>query len=180
MKSRSKQELNNIASSWEMRDGVLVWKRNANGGKKVGDLVGLSTLKSGHQNCFLTFSGKLVGYSVGQIAWFLYTKKWPDGEIDHKDCDPKNNLFKNLRIASRGEQCVNRAAGRKGRVNKGVYKRGYGEKWSAQIWIDKRCVNLGTFNSEDEAAEVRELATTMLHGDFANKMSYALASKEQT
>ena len=180
MKNRTEQELNNIASSWEMRDGVLLWKRNANGGKKVGDPVGLATLKNGHQNCFLTFSKKLSGYSVGQIAWFLYTGKWPDGEVDHKDCNPKNNLFENLRVASRSEQCMNRISGRKGRANKGVYKRDYGNKWSAQIWVNKRCVNLGTFDSEDEAVEVRELATTMLHGDFSNKMSYASAFKERT
>ena len=158
---------------------MLLWKRNANGGKKAGDLVGVTTSKSGHQNCFLTFSGKLVGYSVGQIAWFLYTGKWPDEEIDHKDCNPKNNMFENLRLANRSEQCMNRVSGRKGRANKGVYKRDYGNKWSAQIWINKRCVNLGTFDSEDEAIEVRELATTMLHGCFSNKMSYATALKEQ-
>ena len=175
MKTRYQLELQHIAASWEMRDGVLTWKRKANGNKNVGDPVGLTKRKSGHTNCFLTHNGKLVGYSVGQIAWFLYTGEWASGEIDHKDCNPQNNLFENLRIASREEQCKNRVAGRKGRVNKGVYKRNYGNKWSAQIWVNKRCINLGTFNSEDEAAEIRELATDMLHGEFANKMSYALA-----
>jgi hypothetical protein len=177
MKKRSPQELNHIAASWEMREGVLVWKRNANGGKKIGDPVGLTTLKSGHTNCFLTHNGKLIGYSVGQVAWFLYTGQWADGEIDHKDCNPQNNVFKNLRLADRSEQCRNRVAGRKGRVNKGVYKRDYGNKWSAQIWVNKRCIHLGTFDSEDEAVEVRELAADMLHGEFANKMSYASAIK---
>ena len=175
MKARTAQELEGIASSWEMRGGVLVWKRNAAGGKKAGDPVGLTTLKSGHQNCYLLFCGKLVGYSVGQVAWFLYTGQWPNGEVDHKDCNPQNNLLENLRIASREEQCRNRAAGRSGRPNKGVYKRDYGDKWSAQIWVNKRCVCLGTFDSEAEAVEVRERATKTLHGEFANTMSYATA-----
>jgi hypothetical protein len=175
MKKRSPQELDHIAASWEMREGVLTWKRSAGGGKKIGDPVGLSKLKSGYTNCFLTHNGKLVGYSVGQIAWFLYTGQWADGEIDHKDCNPQNNVFENLRIASREEQCRNRAAGRLGRANKGVYKRDYGNKWSAQIWVNKRCVCLGTFDSEAAAVEVRERATRALHGEFANTMSYATA-----
>ena len=155
-----------------MRDGALVWKRQANGGKKIGDLVGLTTLSSGHQNCFLTLGGKLVGYSVGQIAWFLYTGKWADEEVDHKDGNPQNNLFENLRLANRSEQCKNRIAGLAGRKNKGVYKRSYGNKWSAQIWSNGVCKNLGTFGTEEEAVEVRELATVMLHSDFANTRSY--------
>jgi hypothetical protein len=175
MKKRDQLELKHIFASWEMRNGVLTWKRNANGGKKIGDPVGLTTLRSGHINCFLTHSGKLVGYPVGQISWFLYTGKWPDGEIDHKDCNPQNNVFDNLRVASREEQCRNRAAGRAGRPNKGVYKRNYGDKWSAQIWVNKQCICLGTFDSEVEAVEVRERATKTLHGEFANTMSYATA-----
>ena len=175
MKYRTEQELQHIASSWEMRGGILVWKRNAAGGKKAGDAVGLTTLKSGHQNCYLSLCGKLIGYSVGQVAWFLYTGQWPNGEVDHKDCSPQNNLFENLRVASRKEQCRNRVAGRAGRPNKGVYKRDYGDKWSAQIWVDGKCKCLGTFDSEAEAVEVRELATELMHGEFANKMSYATA-----
>ena len=172
MKNRTEQELQNIASSWEMRDGILTWKRQANGGKKIGDPVGVTTLSSGHQKCFLTFGGKLVGYSVGQVAWFLYTGEWADLEVDHKDCNPMNNLFENLRLANRSQQCKNRVAGRKGRANKGVYKRNYGDKWSAQIWVGKRCICLGTYASSQEAAEVRELATAMLHDEFANTQSY--------
>ena len=178
MKKRTEQELENIASSWEMCDGVLTWKRSTNRGKKIGDPVGLSTLKSGHENCCLTLSGKLIGYSLGQVAWFLYHNSWPTQEIDHKDCNPKNNKLENLRLATRSEQCLNRIAGRSGRANKGVYKREYGNKWSAQIWKNGICKNLGTYDSEAEAAEVRELATEMLHGEFANKMSYKAEAKE--
>ena len=172
MKNRTEQELKNIAFSWEMRDGSLVWKRPTKSRKQIGDPVGLTTTKSGHQNCYLSLSGKLVGYSVGQIAWFLYMGKWPDEEVDHKDCNPQNNLFENLRLSTRSEQCRNRISGKSGRPNKGVYKRNYGNKWSAQIWVDGVCKNLGTYDSEDEAVEIRQLATEMMHGTFANTKSY--------
>jgi hypothetical protein len=172
MKKRSAEELEHIASSWEMRDGVLVWKRQARRGKTVGDPVGLTTRKTGHLLCFLYFSGKNVGYSVGQIAWFLYTGKWPTAEVDHTDCNPQNNKRENLRLATRVEQCRNRIAGRAGRPNKGVYKRDYGDRWMAHIVENGRSKYLGTFSSEAEAVEARKLAASKLHGEFANTQSY--------
>jgi hypothetical protein len=120
----------------------------------------------------LSLSGKASGYSVGQAAWFLYTGEWPTAEVDHMDCNPKNNRRDNLRLATRVEQCRNRAAGKSGRPNKGVYKRDYGDRWIAHIVADGKIKHLGTFSSEEEAVNVRKLAAEKLHGEFANTMSY--------
>jgi hypothetical protein len=172
MKLRSQEELQHIASSWEMCEGNLLWKRKAAGGKNVGDLVGVTTLANGHQNCYLSFKGKLIGYSVGQVAWYLYHGSWPTNEIDHIDANPQNHQKDNLRISTRQQQCMNRIAGKAGRKNKGVYKRDYADKWMAQIWVDGKCKCLGTYDSEDDAIKARIEATKMLHGKFANTMSY--------
>jgi hypothetical protein len=94
-------------------------------------------------------------------------------EVDHIDGNPQNNLKENLRKATRSEQCKNRVSGKTGRANKGVYKRSYGNKWSAQIWVDGVCKNLGTYDSEQEAIKVRKLATEVMHGAFANTKSYS-------
>ncbi len=175
MKIRSQEELAYIQSSWSITDeGVLVWKRCAGGRKNIGDPVGLSTLSSGHTNCSLSINGKFAGYSTGQIAWFLYTGLWPIAEIDHVNGNPQDNRQDNLRLASRSEQCMNRVAGRKGRKNKGVYKREYGNKWSAQIWIHGECKSLGTYNSEEDAIRARKVATDQWHGRFANGQSYVI------
>jgi len=172
MKSRSKKELNHIRAAWAMdSNGKLIWARDARG-KKKGDLVGLTTLKSGHQNCFLTFEKKLIGYSVGQIAWFLYHNEWSTQEIDHIDGNSQNNLKDNLRQVNRSQQCQNRKAGIKGRPNKGVYKRSYGDRWTAQIWVNSKCISLGTFGSELEAVLARKRAALELHGAYANLHSY--------
>jgi hypothetical protein len=176
LKKRSDSELANIASSWDMQDGVLVWKRKASGGKNIGDAVGITTLLNGHQNCYLSFNGKLIGYSVGQVAWYLYTGEWPSEEVDHIDANPQNHSKENLRLSNRQQQCMNRISGKAGRLNKGVYKREYGERWSAQIWVNGKCKCLGTYDSESEAVQARIEATKMLHGDFANIKSYAEAA----
>jgi hypothetical protein len=169
IKIRPDFELNRIKEAWEIsNEGILMWIS----GYKKEKPVSLQTLKSGHQNCFLFLNGKSKGYSTGQISWYLYTGEWPMLEIDHIDGNPRNNKKENLRLATRSEQCRNRIAGKDGRKNKGVYKREYGNKWSAQIWINGICKNLGTYDSEEEASEVRELATIMFHGEFANIKSY--------
>ena len=172
MKKRSAEELQHIALSWEMRDGALVWKRRASGGKNIGDPVGVITAKKGQLSCFLWHGGKLHGYSMGQIAWFLYTGEWPTAEVDHKDCNQQNNQRLNLRLATRVEQCRNRVAGRAGRLNKGVYKRDYGDRWVAHIVENGKSKHLGTFSSEEEAVDARKRAAAALHGDFANTQSY--------
>jgi len=173
MKKRQKTqaELDAIKLSWHLKDNQICWSRKARA-KNIGDAVGLTTKKSGHRNVFLTVAKKPIGYVESNVIWFLLHGDWPKTEVDHIDNNPQNNAAENLRLATRTEQCRNRVAGKVGRKNKGVYKRNYGNKWSAQIWLDGVCKNLGTYNSEDEAVEIRQLATEMMHGSFANTKSY--------
>jgi hypothetical protein len=171
-KSRPQEELAHIKASWTMSDdGILVWARDAGRGKKAGDAVGVTTLKSGSQNCYLRFDGKLKGYSVGQVAWFLYHGEWPSLEVDHVNCQPDDHRSENLRLATRQEQCFNRAAGRKGRANKGVYRTPTG-KWVAQMWVDGKAFWLGTHLTEEDAAHARIVAASKTQGAFANTKSY--------
>lgn len=169
----SAEEIIYLQQSWIVsEDGFLYWKRDGNAGIKAGCKVPVITAKNGHQRCYLYFDKKLRGYSCGRAAWIIFYGKDPESEIDHIDCNPKNHSIKNLRKATRGEQCQNRRYGRDGRKNKGVYKRNYGEYWSAQIWKDGKAYNLGTYKSEDEAIQARIAATKKLHGEFANLQSY--------
>lgn len=172
-KEKTQIQLDAIKASWYVDSlGVLRWARNTNRGKKMHDPVGLSTMPSGHRNVLLSINKKLFGFTESNVVWFLIYGEWPKLEVDHIDGNPQNNSRENLRLATRIEQCRNRIAGRANRPNKGVYKRDYGDKWSAQIWVGGVCKNLGTYDSEQEAIEVRQLATEMMHGDFANTKSY--------
>jgi hypothetical protein len=174
MKNLSEKELQEIKRSWKIQDdGIILWKRKPNI-KKINDPVGLSTSKSGHQNCFLTVDKKSNRYLTSQIAWFLYFNVWPNKEIDHIDNNPQNNKKNNLRLASRVEQNRNKISGKAGRKNKGVYKRSE-TSWYAQIWVDKKCVHLGSFKNEQDAVNARILATLEHHGEFANIKSYGVA-----
>lgn len=174
-KQRTQKELDAIKLNWHLKDNLICWSRKA-GTKNIGDPVGLSVQKSNHRVAYLTIDKKLTAFVESNVIWFLIYGEWTLQEIDHIDGNPLNNSPENLRLATRSEQCRNRIAGKSGRANKGIYKRDYGNKWSAQIWVNGVCKNLGTYDSEDEAIEVRELATMMLHGDFANTKSYRIGT----
>jgi hypothetical protein len=37
---------------------------------------------------------------TANICWYLKTSEWPSQQIDHKDRDPCNNKFTNLRLTN--------------------------------------------------------------------------------
>ena len=166
-------EIAYIRQAWVVGDdGVFYWKRDGAAGVKKGDRVGVVTAKNGHQTCVLYYDKKYRGYSCGKAAWIIFYGEDPKFEIDHIDCNPQNHAISNLRKATREEQCQNRRFGKTGRKNKGVYKRNYGDYWTAQIWKDGKAYTLGTFKSESEAVQARITAAKEMHGDFANLQSY--------
>ena len=165
-------EIEYIQQSWVVGDdGIFYWKRDGNGIKQ-GDKVKIVTAKNGHQTCYLYYDKKLRGYPCGKAAWMIFYGEDPKSEIDHIDCNPQNHVISNLRKATRAEQCQNRRSGKLNRKNKGVYKRNYGDYWTAQIWKDGKAYTLGTFKSENEAVQARVAAAKELHGAFANLQSY--------
>jgi hypothetical protein len=165
-------EIEYIQQSWVVGDdGIFYWKRDGNGIKQ-GDKVKIVTAKNGHQTCYLYYDKKLRGYPCGKAAWMIFYGEDPKSEIDHIDCNPQNHVISNLRKATRAEQCQNRRSGKLNRKNKGVYKRNYGDYWTAQIWRDGKAYTLGTFKSENEAVQARVAAAKELHGAFANLQSY--------
>jgi hypothetical protein len=114
----------------------------------------------------------VMGYPipVQYVAWIYMTGEWPIKTVDHKDCDPSNNRWKNLREATRSQQLYNT---RKRRILiaaskiKGVWFDKARGKWSSQICIDGKRYHLGRFDREEDAAKAYRGAALRLHGDFA-------------
>lgn len=107
-------------------------------------------------------------YSESRLVWFYVTGNLPADEVDHRDTNPSNNRFANLREANRSQNGANRSL-HKNSVSgvKGV-SRHHSGKWVAQAGSRK----LGTLtrsmhHSIEEAAEAYRSMVGRLYGEFA-------------
>ena len=104
-------------------------------------------------------------YQAHRLAWLFMTGEWP-GEIDHRDGDPANNAWSNLREATRSGNNANRAARPARNLPKGVRRAKTG-RYEARITFAGETKHLGTFDTPDQANAAFYLAARSLHGDFA-------------
>lgn len=106
-------------------------------------------------------------YLVHRIIWKMVTGHDP-GQIDHRDGNPANNTWSNLREATRGQNNAN-AKIRKDNTSgvKGVWFALHAGRWRGMVTFDGANHYVGYFDSlEDAAAAVAE-ARVRLHGEFA-------------
>jgi hypothetical protein len=107
-----------------------------------------------------------VNYHAHRLAWLYMTGKWPTGEVDHIDTDGGNNVWTNLRDATRRQNGSNtriRSTNTSG--FKGVSK--HGERWIATITANNHQRYLGIFDTKEEAYAAYVAAAKRLHGEFA-------------
>ena len=88
--------------------------------------------------------------------------------IDHRNHDTLDNRRVNIRCCSRQENQRNR---KKFRNSTSQYKGVHWEKsrklWKASITINRKCIKLGRFKNEIDAARVFDFVSTQFYGDFA-------------
>jgi len=90
---------------------------------------------------------------------------------DHKNRIPNDNRRANLRICTQAQNQFNTVA-RGASGIKGVCWDKQHKKWRAQIRVAGRKRLLGVFKSLDEARELYDLASQMLHGEFAGHLEF--------
>jgi len=105
-------------------------------------------------------------YLAHRIIWKLMTGEEPPEQIDHRDVDPSNNRWDNLRSANQTEQNCNKrlrqinATGRRG-----VYF-GRDGKAIAQFTADGVTRHLGVFATVEEAGDFADAVRREVHGEF--------------
>jgi len=89
-------------------------------------------------------------------------------QIDHIDGDGLNNTRENLRVCTSTENARNRRKINGGSSQyKGVHWHKRQCQWIARITIDRKQIQIGSFNSEIEAAKAYDDKARYYFGEFA-------------
>jgi hypothetical protein len=109
-----------------------------------------------------------VRYRASNLAWLYITGEWPTAGIDHKDQDPTNDRWENLRLADQSQNNANahlRSDNTSGL--RGVNWRPDKKKWRAYVNLHGKQFFCGYFDTREEAKLARDAKASILHGEFA-------------
>jgi HNH endonuclease len=129
------------------------------GNALAGDKTGLPTRS---RYCQVKWNDR--NHLAHRLAWFYVHKQWPDGEIDHINQDRQDNRIANLRVVDHRTNMHNQMKAHKSGSTGfiGVSKTTSG-RFSARIRVDRKLINIGSFDSPEQAARAYFDAKTKLH-----------------
>ena len=146
---------------FEYKNGMLLWRvfqGNSTAGKRAGTLR-----KDNYRQVGIN---KTIHYKHRLI--FLYHRGYMPKEIDHIDGNPKNNHIENLREVTHSQnqrnmkKCLSVSS-----KYKGVSWSKRDKRWTAFIYIENKNKNLGSFDSETEAAKAYNKAARAIFGEYS-------------
>lgn len=130
---------------------------------KPGDVIGVLNSK-GH--LLTRISWRL--YYVHRLAWLYMTGEWPTNFVDHRNGDPADNRWANLREATRAQNGRNRSCNHGNRAGtKNVYWCARDRSWRVLIKADGVEHYIGQFRDLDEARTAAHTAMLQYHGKFS-------------
>lgn len=105
----------------------------------------------------ISFNGTSV--LLHRFIWRLVTGEWPANEIDHINRNKRDDRWLNFREATHGENGQNREVYRNNKTGvKGVGWYAPLQKYRARISKDGKTLDLGYFDTIEEATEARKSA----------------------
>ena len=147
---------------YDSKTGEFRWRKRVSRSTQVDDIAG--TLDRGGY-LKITIKGRM--YRAHQLAWLYMTGKWSPGFIDHRDGNPSNNRWANLRRATLSQNNANRRVHRNNKCGlKGVVRNHIG-RWCAAIYKNGRRHHLGSFATAQDAHAAYVKAALKFHGEFA-------------
>jgi hypothetical protein len=152
-----------VKELFDYRDNDLYWKVRPAGGVDINKPAGFVRKLDGYRHITISDSK----YFAHRLIWVWYYGVWPQSAVDHIDNNKSNNSVDNLRLATHSQNQCNAFKPKNNTSGvKGVSKAG--NKWKAEIMIDKKSLYLGTFNYIEEAAAALTEVRKKYHGEFAN------------
>ena len=127
---------------------------------KVGDIAG-TLARDGY--IYICVDAKR--YLAHRLAFPWVTGKWPEEYVDHVNQDRSDNRWVNLREATNSQNQHNTKLFSSNTSGvKGVCWHKGAKKWLARIRMNGKRVDLGLFNTIEEAKAAREAAEVIARG----------------
>lgn len=109
-------------------------------------------------------------YKAHRLIWKMVTGNTPSVDIDHKDCNPTNNVWTNLREATHNENMYNKKTTSKNQSGyRGVSFHKPTGKYQAQINVNRTKKYLGVYDKPEQAHQAYLAAQLQFHQQFANR-----------
>ncbi len=106
-------------------------------------------------------------YLAHRLIWLMVHGNLPEC-IDHINGDGSDNRLRNIRAASKADNCRNRGKNSNNTSGyKGVCLHKPSGKFRAAIRIGDRVISLGHYNSAEDAHNAYAGASLKLHGEFS-------------
>lgn len=154
--------------TYDKEEGLLKWNYDAGryGRYPKGTIAG----RPNHEGYrYITIGTK--PYRASRLIWLYVTGEWPEYQIDHKDRDPTNDKWINLRQATGSQNKANcRKYRNKSCELKGVQavQKRHSIRYRAIATKDGVRRHLGYFDTPELAHAAYLKASEVLHGDFAS------------
>ena len=151
--------------AYEPSTGVFTWLVNRRAGAKAGDIAGCPAVnRRGANRWRILLLGKR--YAAHRLAFFYVHERWPAEEIDHINGDPLDNRICNLREVSRHENAMNLRKARSDSTSQligAMRTRGGSGRWRSAIRVAGNRIELGEFDTAEEAHAAYVAAKRQLH-----------------
>jgi hypothetical protein len=106
-------------------------------------------------------------YRTTYLIWLLIYGRPPNGDVDHIDNITSDDKLSNLRECSRSQNMQNASLSKRNKSGiKGVNWDSTRQKWAVYIRSNERNINVGRFDTIEEATEARLQAERELFEGF--------------
>lgn len=149
--------------AYDPNSGALTWKVTLSNRARAGSKAGA---KGDNGRICVSIDGKR--YKAHRICWLIHHGRWPNGEVDHRDCNQSNNAIRNLREATGSQNGANKRLWKRNKTGvKGVHWAKCNGMWVAEVFHGGKRVYQKYFHSFDDAKQARIAAFERHYGEFA-------------